>query len=60
MSINTGCATLRLLHIGGNDIGDVGLEILSEALQHSKSLTKLDTGLCGLSVKGCYGIYVAN
>ena len=54
MSINIGCATLRALDIGSNDIGDEGLKILSEALQHSKSLTKLDIGLCGLSVKGSY------
>ena len=54
MSINTGCATLRVLDIGGNDIGDEGLKILSEALQHNKSLTKLDIGQCGLSLKGSY------
>ena len=50
--IITGSATLRMLNIGLNNIGDEGMAILSEALQHNKSLTTLEVAGCGLSVKG--------
>ena len=45
-------ATLRMLDLSGNNIGDKGMAIMSEALQHNKSLTTLIVGLCELSVKG--------
>ena len=45
-------ATLRVLDVSRNDIGDDGMAVISEALQNSKSLTKLNVGECGLSVKG--------
>ena len=48
----TGSATLRVLDVGSNDIGDEGMAIISEALQHNKSLTRLGVERCGLSVKG--------
>ena len=35
-----------------DDIGDEGMAIISEALQHNKSLTTLTVTQCGLSVKG--------
>ena len=35
-----------------NDIGDEGITIISEVLQHNKSLTKLKVEECGLSMKG--------
>ena len=44
--------TLQYLNIFKNDIGDEGMAIISEALQHNKSLTTLLVGWCGLSVKG--------
>ena len=50
--IITGCATLRVLDVKRNDIGDEGMAMISEALQHNKSLTTLGVGRCGLSVKG--------
>ena len=50
--IITGSATLRVLDISANDIGDDGMVILSEALQHNKSLINLRVMKCGLSVKG--------
>ena len=50
--IITGSATLRVLDVSRNDIGDEGMGIISEALQHNKSLTKLVVLNCGLSVKG--------
>ena len=44
--------TLRDLGISDNDIGDDRMAVISEASQHNKSLTKLNVGHCGLSVKG--------
>ena len=44
--------TLQELDIRSNDIGDDGMAVISEALQHNKSLTKLNVMKCGLSVKG--------
>ena len=51
-TVITGSATLRVLDVGINDIGDEGMAMISEALQHNKSLTKLAVSHCGLSVKG--------
>ena len=45
-------ATLQRLDMNYNDIGDEGMAMISEALQHNKSLTILRVGHCGLSVKG--------
>ena len=50
--IITGSATLRVLDVTDNDISDDGMAVISEALQHSKSLTRLRVVHCGLSVKG--------
>ena len=44
--------TLQYLNMSQNDIGDEGMAIISEVLQHNKSLTKLKVEECGLSVKG--------
>jgi len=44
--------TLQVLVMSHNDIGDDGMAVISEALQHNKSLTKLRVDQCGLSVKG--------
>ena len=51
-TVITGSATLRVLNVSYNDIGDEGMAIISEALQHNKSLTELGVVQCGLSVKG--------
>ena len=50
--IITVSATLRVLNVGYNDIGDDGMAVISETLQHNKSLTTLGVERCGLSVKG--------
>ena len=50
--IITGSATLRVLDVSWNDIGDDGMAVISETLQHNKSLTTLRVEECGLSVKG--------
>ena len=44
--------TLQELVLYNNDIGDDGMTVISEALQHNKSFTTLRAGQCGLSVKG--------
>ena len=44
--------TLQVLNIMDNNIGDVGMAVISETLQHNKSLTRLRIEQCGLSVKG--------
>ena len=44
--------TLQVLNMNFNDIGDDGMAVISEALQHNKSLTTLMVRGCELSVKG--------
>ena len=44
--------TLQELWIGVNTIGDDGIAVISEALQHNKSFTTLRVPDCGLSAKG--------
>ena len=51
-----GSATLRVLNVSCNDIGNEGMALISEALQHNKSLTALWVERCGLSVKGTVAI----
>ena len=41
-----------MLNVSRNDIGDDGMAVISEALQHNKSLATLELWKCGLSVKG--------
>ena len=43
---------LQELSIGYNNIGDDGIAVISEALQHNKSFTTLRIHQCGLSAKG--------
>ena len=44
--------TLQVLDMSYNDIGNEGMAVISEALQHNKSLTTLRVEQCRLSVKG--------
>ena len=44
--------TLQQLDISYNNVSDDGMIVISEALQHNKSLTTLGVAECGLSVKG--------
>ena len=46
--------TLQELWIGCNNIGDDGIAVISEALQHIKSFTTLRVPDCELSTKGSY------
>ena len=44
--------TLQELNIRNNNIGDDGIAVISEALQHNKSVTILRILQCGISAKG--------
>ena len=44
--------TLQELKMNHNDIGDDGMAVISEALQHNKSLTVLMVDSCGFTMKG--------
>ena len=44
--------SLQELDIRENDIGDDGMLLVVDGLQCNNTLTKLDVGECGLSVKG--------
>ena len=46
--------TLQELNIGYNNIGDDGIAVISEALQHNKLVTTLRVVMCGLSAQGSY------
>ena len=48
----TGSTTLRVLNVGDNEIGDDGISMISEELQHNNSLNELTVAVCGLSVNG--------
>ena len=50
--IITGSGTLRVLNVSNNGISDDGMGVISETLQYSKSLTRLELADSGLSVKG--------
>ena len=45
-------ATLRVLNVSWNDIGDDGMALISKELQKSKSFTGLIVYECRLSVEG--------
>ena len=47
-----GNCTLQVLNVCNNTIGDDGISVIVEQLQHITTLTKLVVIECGLSVKG--------
>ena len=47
-----GNCTLQVLSVAGNNIGDDGISVIVEQLQHNTTLTELHVIGCGLSVKG--------
>ena len=53
-TFNTGSTSLRVLDVGQNNIGDAGMPLILEGLQHSKSLAKLRVDQCKLSAKSKY------
>lgn len=44
--------TLEVLNVSGNTIGDEGISVIVEQLQHITTLTTLCVRQCGLSAKG--------
>ena len=52
MFVMSGSTTLRVLDVAVNKIGDDGVSMISEELQHNNSLSKMVVQHCGLSVKG--------
>ena len=44
--------SLQELVMWGNQIGDDGMSSVADGLQCNNTLTKLDVGECGFSVKG--------
>lgn len=51
-TILMGNCTLQELNVSSNSIGDDGISVIVEQLQHITTLTKLSVLKCGLSVKG--------
>ena len=47
-----GNCTLQVLDVRFNAIGDDGISVIVEQLQHTTTLTKLYVQQCGLSAKG--------
>ena len=50
--IITGSTTLRELDVSSNGNGDNWISVITEGLQSSKTLAKLNVSTCYLSVKG--------
>ena len=48
----TGSPSLKILDVGLNKIGDIGVELLCKELHKNTSLTELSVWGCELSVKG--------
>jgi len=48
----TGSPSLQVLHVGRNEIGDIGVELLCKELRNCSNLTELSVRWCDLSVKG--------
>ena len=50
--IITGSTTLRELNVSNNDDGDNWISMITEELQSSKALAKLNVLVCGLTAQG--------
>jgi len=48
----TGSASLRVLNVGDNPIGDAGISLIVDHLHGNTTLTVLRVSYCGLSAKG--------
>jgi len=48
----TGSASLRVLNVAYNPIGDDGISLIVDHLHGNTTLTKLYVDICGLSAKG--------
>ena len=50
--ITTDTITLEVLNVGFNEIGDDGVAMISEELQHKNSLIELSFAGCGILTQG--------
>ena len=48
--------SLQKLNVCRNNIGDDGISVIAEQLQHITTLNTLNVTSCGLSVKGSYTV----
>ena len=51
-----GNCSLQELYVCNNNIGDDGISVIAEQLQHITTLHTLNVSSCGLSVKGSYTV----
>ena len=52
--IITGSITLKELNVSYNNIGNKGISVITDGLQHSNKLAKLEILTCNFTVKGSY------
>ena len=52
--IITGSITLKELNISYNNIGNKGISVITDGLQYSKKLAKLEILTCNFTAKGSY------
>ena len=52
--IITGSITLKELNVSYNNIGNKGISVITDGLQYSKKLAKLEILTCNFTAKGSY------
>ena len=52
--IITGSITLKELNVSYNNIGNKGTSVITDGLQYSKKLAKLEILTCNFTAKGSY------
>ena len=52
--IITGRITLKELNVSYNNIGNKGISVITDGLQYSKKLAKLEILTCNFTAKGSY------
>ena len=52
--IITGSITLKELNVSYNNIGNKGISVITDGLQYSKKLSKLEILTCNFTAKGSY------
>ena len=52
--IITGSITLKELNVSYNSIGNKGISVITDGLQYSKKLAKLEILTCNFTAKGSY------
>ena len=52
--IITGSITLKGLNVSYNNIGNKGISVITDGLQYSKKLAKLEILICNFTAKGSY------